>query len=367
MQYVQFTEYFDGNATLPTPDAFEKEFAKVMAQVPPPAVSREEVYLAAIKGLAAMKFDQLLDKYRDMARGTVESLVGDLAHSIHVPLVGGLVGRAADRAMGKADLEAHKTEWQNEERRSIRRQTKFSTREALQTLRHGATVQRVSIWGSWVRIDNLRDHSTIVYKPELHRLLAIDAAHKLYRIVSGAASTKPVLPTFVCDTKLTYKPIGPRLIGGLPVQGYHVRSTMLVSNMAVSNGVTIYFWDTPMPAPVLALATGQKSCSPDTPVGRAMPRDRLMVYRALDSSKTTAADESGEHEIALMESQLHRPLTADERALVVKMHAEDATHEAASDTAIPSIKSVQYRGHFRKLTDADRALFEPPLGYRQVQ
>ena len=31
------------------------------------------------------------------------------------------------------------------------------------------------------------------------------------------------------------------------------------------------------------------------------------------------------------------------------------------------VQSVQWRGHVRTLTDSDRALFDPPEGYRQVQ
>lgn len=368
VQYVQFAEYLDGGAPLPPPGSFDREFAKVMAQTPPPAVSRADVREAMARELAAMKVDEIKMRFKQMARGMVESLVDSAISAVGGPVAGRALGYAEEETLGKADIAARKRDEQEQELRSEQRQARVAQQQALQSLRHSTTVKRVSIWGSWVRIDNLRDHSAIVYKPDLHRYLMIDDAHKLYRVVSGSAPAPAAMPAFACQGQITLKPLGSRLLGGVQAHGYQLTTIMQLPDVTVNEQGAIYFWDTPLPPQVLAWATGRQPCPSDTPAGRAYPTGRLALYVSQTGGHaSTGSTNARAGLIAAYEKQSGQSLPASERAAIAKMMAADSARLAANHNRDPKIETVLMRGHVRTLTDADLKLFEPPAGYQQVQ
>lgn len=333
VQYIQFSEYFDDDAPLPQPADFDREYARVMAAAPPPGVTRVQLASLQEKELAAIRADRVGARFKDMARNAVFGLLNAAVGAVASPVAGRIVGQALDATSSKLDAAARQHEYAAAEQRSTARQSRQAEQVALQSLRHAAIVKRVSIWDSWVRIDNLREHTAVVYKPDIHRYLLIDEAHKLYRVIDGAPPPPVEAPQATCSMQFHATPLGPATVGGAPAHGYRTTSAMQLPGMAMTHHGSIYFWDTPVPASVLTMATGYRPCAATTPVGRALPTDRLVLYRSIGGGKLTLPDSQQRPQPTLQ---------------------------------VPRIELVNMRGHLRALTDTDRALFEPPAGYRQV-
>lgn len=362
VQYDQLVIYLADGAPAPSPQAFEQEYAKVRSQMPPPPVSSVEVEAMMAKEMAASKADEIKMEFADWSRGTAESLLGTALSAIRVPLVGNIAGYAADRTIGKAEVKTRQRELKELQHRSDQRQAEAAQQMALQSLRSStAALQRVSIWGTWVRIDNPLDHTAIVYKPDLHRYLVMDNAHKLYRIIGGPP---PQSSPIGCDADELSSPLGPSTLGGVPVHGYRTTLSRNLDGETIANTLTTYRWDRALPPQVLAVATGHAPCPPDSPVGRVSPGNHLILYELIGASRIKSASTAPDEQLVrAVEKQLGRPLNDRERTALAKSNAQEVT-ESADD---PGIVIVRMRGHLRMLPDADRALFEPPAGYRRIQ
>jgi hypothetical protein len=336
VQYDQVREFLPAGTPLPDPGDFEQAYALAKSTIPPPPPSAANAMAMARARMAALEATQVKQRFADMARGQAMSLLGSALGSIPNPLVRMLAGRVVSGAEAKVETEARLKEQQALERREDQLATEAAQKTALQALRASQpALQRVSIWGDWVRIDNPHDHSAVVYKPDLGRYIVIDEAHKLYRIVEAPPSI-PEPPPEVCDQEGTVAALGASTLDGVPVYGYRATTSLSVDDMQMTHVQTLYFWDQPLSQRVMAIATGDPACPAGSPVAGRYPPDRLPLYVATDPGKISESD------------------TDDDSALVAMLGKS-------------GIGSVQWRGHLRKLTDADRALFEPPAGYRQVQ
>lgn len=333
VQFDQVREFLDNGAPIPPPGAFEQEYAKVKAAVPPaPPTLADEMAMvrAQMKEVTALQVKQ---HFAEMARGEVTSLLGNLIGSIPNPLARMVAGRVVSGAEAKVERQAWEKNQREIEQLEQRQAVKTGHKIAMQSLRAIPGLQRVSIWGAWVRIDNPRDHSAIVYKPDLGRYLVIDDAHKLYRIVQGPAPVSAPQPA-ICDQAWTVTALGARTLAGVPAHAYRATGSASEEGMSWTHTQTLYFWDQPLPRKVLEIATGDATCPADSPVGSRYPQGLLPLYVATQSNMTADSDSPG--------------MPA---ALLSQLGSE----------------SVQWRGHVRMLTDADRALFEPPAGYSQVK
>jgi|GEM_PF-7108426 len=192
----------------------------------------------------------------------------------------------------------------------------------MQSLNSQPSVQRVSIWDGWVRIDNPADHTAIIYKPDQNEYIAIDDTRKQYRVLHGAGAPQPP-PNMACNMAVTVNNLGTRQIDGQTAHGFRIDSQM--QGVPMTSTSTMYFLDQPLPAQTLELATQYAPC----PAGSAwsqLPVDKLPLYQV------------------------------------------SATHaDASSPMAGFGVTSVLMRGNVHALNDADGALFEPPAGYQQVQ
>lgn len=335
IQYDQIREFLAADAPLPGPDAFEQEYAKVKASLghPPPVPNAHEI---AARELAAIKADQLKQRFADMARGMAMSVFGDLEGALSQanPIAGMVVNRLASRAEAKVEAQQFRHEQTEIQRRSTARAARSGSKVALASLQQLPGLQRISILGSEVRIDNPADDTAVVYKPATREYLVIDNAHKLYRISHGAPPTRPAM---FCDgTLASFESLGPREVDGLRGQGYReqIRTTIADAGMSTETMRTFVLWNTPVPVDVLAIASGQTPCPAESPVvGGHFPVNRLVLYGAVTP-------------------QIHSLDPDDQGSVLANMHGP---------------QSVRMRGHLRQLTDADRALFEPPPGYTQVQ
>jgi hypothetical protein len=337
VQYDQVREFLPADTPLPGPGDFEQAYARAKSTVPPPPPSAADAMAMAHAEMKALEAIQVKQRFADMARGQAISLLNGAIGGISNPLVKMLAGRVLSGAEAKVEDAARQKEQQALEQRENEIATANAQKTALQTLLAGVpTLQRVSIWGDWVRIDNPRDHSVVVYKPDLGQYLVIDEAHKLYRIIDAPPSATAPLSA-VCDQEGTVTPLGASTLEGVPVHGYHATTVLSMDDMQVTHAQTLYFWDQALPRQVLAVATGNATCPAGSPVARRYPQDRLALYVATDSG-TISENDSDDDDSALM-----------------------------SMMGKSGVQSVQWRGHVRTLTDADRALFDPPDGYRKVQ
>jgi hypothetical protein len=337
VQYDQVREFLPAGTPLPAPDGFEQAYVQAKSTIPPPPPSAADAMATARGQMAALEAMQVKKRFADMARGQAMSLLGGALGSIPNPLVRMLAGRVVSGAEAKIEAEARLKEQQALEQRENEIATANAQKAALQALRAGEpTLQRISIWGDWVRIDNPHDHSAIVYKPDLGKYIVIDEAHKLYRIVAAPPSTPEPLPE-VCDQEGAVAALGASTLDGMPVHGYRATTTLSMDDMQMTHVQTLYFWDQPLPQRVLEIVTADATCPADSPVGRRYPQNRLAVYVATGPAKVSESD------------------------------AGDDNSDLAAMPGNAGVESVQWRGHVRTLGDADRALFEPPGGYRQVQ
>jgi hypothetical protein len=337
VQYDQVREFLPADTPLPGPGDFEQAYARAKSTVPPPPPSAADAMAMAHAEMKALEAIQVKQRFADMARGEAISLLGGAIGSIPNPLVKMLAGRVLSGAEAKVEDEARQKEQQALEQRENEIATANAQKTALQTLLAGVpTLQRVSIWGDWVRIDNPHDHSAVVYKRDLGKYLVIDEAHKLYRIVEAPAPT-PAPLAGVCDQEGSVTALGASALDGVPVHGYRATTTLSMEDMQMTHVQTLYFWDQPLPQRVLEIVTADATCPADSPVGRRYPQNRLAVYVATGPAKVSESD------------------------------AGDDNSDLAAMPGNAGVESVQWRGHVRTLGDADRALFEPPGGYRQVQ
>jgi hypothetical protein len=337
VQYDQVREFLPAGTPLPGADDFEQAYARAKSAVPPPPPSAADAMAMVRAEMRALDAIQVKQRFADMARGQAISLLGGVIGGISNPLVRMVAGRVLAGAEAKVEATARQREQQALEQRENELGSANARKTALQALRAAEpALQRVSIWGDWVRIDNPPDRSAIVYKPDLGRYLVIDEAHKLYRIVQAPPSA-PAPLSDVCDQPGTVTPLGAGTLAGLPVHGYRATTVLSMDDMQVTHAQTLYFWDQALPQQVLAIATGDATCPAGSPVARRYPRDRLALYVATGAG-TISENDSDDDDSALM-----------------------------SMMGKSGVQSVQWRGHVRTLTDADRALFDPPDGYRQVQ
>jgi hypothetical protein len=337
VQYDQVREFLPAGTPLPRPAEFEQAYARAQSTIPPAPPSRADAMAMARAQMAAIEAMQVKQRFADMARGEAISLLNGAIGGISNPLVKMLAGRVLSGAEAKVEDQARQKEQQALEQRENEIATANAQKTALQALRAAEpALQRVSIWGDWVRIDNPHDHSAVVYKRDLGKYLVIDEAHKLYRIVEAPAPT-PAPLAGVCDQEGSVTALGASALDGVSVHGYRATTTLSMEDMQMTHVQTLYFWDRPLPQQVLEIATGDAACPADSPVARRYPQNRLALYVATGPAKVGGID------------------------------ADDDDSGLASMVGNSGIGSVEWRGHVRTLTDADRALFEPPAGYRQVQ
>ena len=340
VQYDQVREFLPAGTPLPGPGDFEQAYVRAKSAVPPPSPSAADAMAMARAEMETLEAMQVKQRFADMARGQAISLLSGAIGGIANPLVRMVAGRVLSGAEAKVEEAARQKEQQALEQRENEIAAANAQKTALQALRAGEpALQRISIWGDWVRIDNPHDHSAVVYKPDLGQYLVIDEAHKLYRILAAPPATPEPLPE-VCDQEGTVTALDASSLDGVPVHGYRATTTLSMEDMQmthVTHVQILYFWDRPLPQQVLAVATGDATCPAGSPVARRYPQDRLALYVATDSG-TISENDSDDGDSALM-----------------------------SMMGKSGVQSVQWRGHLRKLTDADRALFDPPEGYRQVQ
>lgn len=337
VQYDQVREFLPAGTPLPRPEDFEQAYERAKSTVPPPPPSAADAMAMARAEMKALEAMQVKQRFADMARGEAISLLGGAIGSIPNPLVKMLAGRVLSGAEAKVEDEARQKEQQALEQRENEIASANAQKTALQALQAGEpALQRVSVWGGWVRIDNPLDHSAIVYKPDLGQYLVIDEAHKLYRIVAAPPSM-PAPLSAICNQEGTVTALGASTMYGVPVHGYRATTVLSMDDMQMTHVQTLYFWDQTLPQQVLEIAAGDATCPAGSPVRRRYPQNRLALYVATDSGTIRESD------------------------------AEDDDSAVVSMIGKSGIQSVMWRDHVRTLTDSDRALFDPPEGYRQVQ
>lgn len=332
IQYDQVREFLDAGAPLPGPDDFEQAYASAKSTIPPPPPSRADAMAIVESEMKAIKAMQVKQRFADMARGQAISLLNGAIRGISNPLVSMIAGRALSGAEARMEDQVRQREEQALQQREDQLANAAGQKMAMQALHAVPALQRISIWGKWVRIDNPVEHTAVVYRPDKGQYLVIDNAHKLYRIIDGPAPA-PAPPPIICNQKGTVTALGAGNLDGVPVHGYRATTILSDDDLSMTDAQTFYAWDKPLPQRVLEIATGNPTCSPDSPVGRRYPQGRLMLYMATAPKQASAGNDGSD----------------------------------ASMAGSIGIETVQWRGHLRMLTDIDRALFEPPPGYRQVQ
>lgn len=313
LQYDQVREYVSAGTPLPAPAAFESEYNRlrgVVAQQIDPQAQRAEIRADAMRMLTAATIQQ---RFQNFASGTAFGLLSGAAAAN--PITHALAARVLSRAstdLAKKQYEALNAQMQ-------RQSAQIAHRSVMQSLQSMPAVQRISIWGEWVRIDSIAEGTAMIYKPESGTYIALDTVNKRFRVVQAAATPA----ADVCSLFQTpqIQSLGASRIDGLAAHGYRIGPVSLAKNGGgyTSTG-TVYYWDAALPAATLALATQspQNACW-------GLPGDRLPLYSA------------------------------------------QTTHNADPALAGVSFDSVLMRGHVRELSAADRALFDVPSGYTQIQ
>lgn len=314
LQYVQVREFLDPGTPPPPPESFDEALAHAKAAPLPPAPTGA----AAREMLAGLVAEQVQQRFISMAAGRLSGLLM-AANPIVGMLAQGLIGK------GEQALQEHA------QQAMVARNAQQTQASVMASLRRLPAFEIVSVWDDEVRIDNPREHTSMIYQPARGRYVVIDHAHKLYRIIGGP----PPKPAQVdCgEAPLSVTTLPARSEGGVEMAGAR-RVFGLEDGDDDDPGITVkqalYWWNQPIPADVLEMATGEAACPAGSPAARGgPPPDRLVVY-----SGNTSHVDAGEGDD--LESAM-------------------------------GFNSVLMRGRFRKLGEADRALFEPPAGYRQVQ
>lgn len=321
LQYVQVREFLDPDTPPPPPETFDQALARAKAAPMPPAPTAD----AAQDMLAGLVAEQVQQRFLGLAAGKLSGLL--MAAN---PLVGmlaqGLVGKG-EQALQARSQQAMAAHYAQQGHANM-----------MAALRRLPAYERVSIWDREVRIDNPREHTSVIYQPARGRYVVIDHAHKLYRVISGP----PPEPaqTDCDDAPLSVAPLPQRSFGALQVGG--ARRVFGPLDGDDDSGFTLtqelYWWDKPIPADVLEMATGEAGCPAGSPAAQGdAPADRLVVYSG-NTSHIDAQDGS----------------------------AGDGDGIDPAFLATAGFNSVLMRGRFRNLGDADRELFEIPAGYRPV-
>jgi hypothetical protein len=314
LQYDQVREYVDAGTPLPPPAAFDTEYERlksVAAQHVEPQAQRAEVRSQALRILTEATVQE---RFQNLVTGTAFGLVGAAADAN--PFTHAL----AARPLSRASTEIAKQQYDARNAQMARQFAEVARGEVMQTLHSIPAVQRVSIWGDWVRIDSLADGTAMIYKPEMGTYIALDTINKRYRVVQAAAATAAPDMCGMFQTPQILS-LGLTRIDGLPAHGYRIGPMSLVNGGGgFTSTSTVYYWDTPLPQATLARATQ----SPQTACW-GLPGDRLALY----SAQTT-------------------------------QNADPARNRL-------SFNSVLMRGHVRQLTGTDSALFNPPSDYTPIQ
>lgn len=314
VQYDQVREYVDAGTPLPAPAAFDAEYNRlkgVAALHADPQAQRAEMRAQALRIMTA---SLLRERFQNLVTGSAFGLIGGIADAN--PITHAL----ASRALSRASVEAAKRQQEAINAELTRQFAEMGHRSVQQSLQSMPAVQRISIWGDWVRIDSLAEGTAVIYKPETGTYIALDTINKRYRIVQSSAASATPAPD-VCRLFQTPQiaPLGAARIDGLPAHGYRIGPMSLAHDTNYTTTATVYYWDTVLPVRTLAVATQspQSACW-------GLPDDRLPIYYA---QTARGSDE-----------------------LRTRM----------------SFDSVLMRGHVRTLTDADRALFDPPSDYTPI-
>jgi hypothetical protein len=313
LQYDQVREYVDAGTPLPPATAFDAEYRRmkgVVAQQIDPQSQRAEVRAQALRIVTAATVKQY---FQNLVTGSAFGLVSAVADANPISHA------VAARALSRASVEVAKQQQEALNAEMGRQFAEVARRSVLQSLHSMPAVQRVSIWGDWVRIDSLAEGTAMIYKPETGTYIALDTINKRYRIVQSPAATPgPDVCSFFQTPQIT--PLGATKIDGLPAHGYRIGPLSMANAGGFTAMSTVYYWDAPIPPQTLALAmqSAQTGCW-------GLPADRLPLYY----TQTTHNDDPARNRV--------------------------------------SFDSVMMRGHVRTLTGADRALFDPPADYAPIE